>query len=419
MDASNPVSYFAETNARARFQRFGIRQADRLYHVYAIGKTGVGKTTLLELLANTDLTAGLGFAVIDPHGELVDRLANAATKAHRPFVYLDATDPTQPYGFNPLRRVRDDKIPLAASGFLETLRKLWPDAWGVRMEHLLRNSLYALLERDGSTLPDILRLYAEPAFRKVVAASIRNETVRAFWQQEFEHYPDRSRLEMIAPVQNKLGALLSDPTLRRILVTPQINLRFRPIMDEGGMLLVNLSKGQLGEDSSSVLGSFLVSIIGLAALSRADASPENRRPFFLYADEFQTFTTLAFATMMAELRKYGLGLTLAHQYLHQLEPDIRHAVLGNAGTLISFRVGTEDAPLLAREFQPTFDTLDLINLPNRNFYLKLMIDGSPSRPFSARTPSLPRQQQHLPCRADDSKKLTRYESGIQRAKPGI
>jgi hypothetical protein len=253
------------------------------------------------------------------------------------------------------------------------------------MEHILRNSLYALLERDGSTLPDILRLYAEKDFRKTVAAGIRNETVRTFWTKEFEAYPDRYRLEMIAPVQNKLGALLSDPTLRRILVEPKVDLHFRKLMDEGGQLLVNLSKGQLGEDSASILGSFLVSIIGLAALSRADAPPSERRPFFLYVDEFQTFTTLAFANMMAELRKYGLGLTLAHQHFHQLDPDVRHAVLGNAGTLIAFRVGAEDAPLLAQEFQPTFDVEDLINLPNRHFYLKLMIDGSPSRPFSART----------------------------------
>lgn len=381
--------YFAETTARARFRPFGIKEADRLSHLYAIGKTGVGKSTLLELLIRQDIAAGRGFALIDPHGELAERLAASepGTGSDR-HVYLNATDPTQPFGFNPLRRVRDDKIPLAVSGILETMRKLWPDAWGVRMEHVLRNSLYALLERDGSALPDILRLYAEKDFRKSVAAGIRNDTVRRFWTKEFEAYPDRYRLEMIAPIQNKLGALLSDPTLRRILVEPQVDLHFRRHMDAGDQLLVNLSRGQLGEDSASVLGSFLVSIIGLAALSRADAPPPERQPFFLYVDEFQTFTTLAFATMMAELRKYGLGLTLAHQHLHQLDPDVRHAVLGNAGTLMAFRVGAEDAPLLAREFQPTFDVEDLINLPNRHFYLKLMIDGSPSRPFSARTMDL-------------------------------
>ena len=379
------ISYFAETTSRARHRRFGIRQADRLSHVYALGKTGVGKSTLLELLALQDFQAGRGFALIDPHGELATRLSRVANGSGTRMIYLDATDPTQPFGFNPLRRVRDDKIPLAASGLLETLRKLWPDAWGVRMEHVLRNSLYALLERDGSALPDILRLYADKSFRKSVAADIRNETVRTFWEVEFERYPDRYKLEMIAPVQNKLGALLSDPTVRRILVAPKVDLRFRRIMDSSDILLVNLSKGQLGEDSASILGSFLVSIMGLAALSRAHAPSDARRPFFLYVDEFQTFTTLAFANMMAELRKYGLGLTLAHQHFHQLDPDIRHAVLGNAGTLMAFRVGAEDAPLLASELQPTFDIVDLLNLPNRHFYLKLMIDGSPSKPFSART----------------------------------
>ncbi|HVY34953.1 MAG TPA: hypothetical protein VG960_11080 [Caulobacteraceae bacterium] len=380
------ISYIGHTNARAKFVRFGISQADRLSHLYAIGKTGVGKSTLLEILARQDMAAGRGFALIDPHGELADRLADSASnEMPNGFIYLDATDRNQSFGFNPLRRVRDDKIPLAASGLLETLRKLWPDAWGVRMEHVLRNSLYALLERDGSVLPDILRLYADKDFRKAVIAGIRNDTVRAFWKTEFEKYPDRYRLEMIAPIQNKLGALLSDPTLRRILVTPKVDLHFRKLMDESRVFLVNLSKGQLGADSASILGGFLVSIIGLAALSRADAPPHERPPFFLYVDEFQTFTTLAFASMMAELRKYGLGLTLAHQYFHQLAPDIRHAVLGNAGSLIAFRVGAEDAPLLAQEFQPTFGVEDLINLPNRHFYLKLMIEGTPSCPFSART----------------------------------
>jgi type IV secretory pathway TraG/TraD family ATPase VirD4 len=384
--ADDDVTTFAETTARARFKPFGIRTSDRFSHLYAIGKTGVGKSTLLELFARDDLTAGRGFALVDPHGDLADRLyASMHQRQRDQVIYLDATDPSQPFGYNPLRRVRDDKIPLAASGLLETLRKLWPDAWGVRMEHVLRNSLFALLEREGSVLPDILRLYSEPTFRRQLAANIRNEAVRAFWKTEFEKYPDRYKLEMIAPVQNKLGALLSDPTVKRILVAQEIDLHFRGLMDGGGVLLVNLSKGRLGEDSSNILGGLLVSTLGLAALSRADAPADQRPPFFLYVDEFQSFTTLAFVNMMAELRKYGLGLTFAHQHFHQLEADVRHAVLGNVGTLVAFRVGAEDAPYLAREFQPTFGVVDLINLPNRHFYLKLMIDGTPSQPFSART----------------------------------
>src|SRR5665213_423311 len=380
------ISYFAQTNFRRAFKAFGIKQADRLSHIYVIGKTGVGKSTLLEVLARQDLAAGRGFALVDPHGDLAERIRLVAEpKLADRLVYLDAADLTQPFGFNPLRRVRDDKIPLAASGLLDSLRKLWPDAWGVRMEHVLRNSLYTLLERDLSALPDILRLYAEKEFRRATVARVRNEVVRRFWTDEFEKYPDRLRAEGVAPIQNKMGALLTDPRLYRVLVAPEKPISFRRLMDDGGTLIVNLAKGRLGEDGANVLGGLIVSTVALAALSRGEIPDPERRPFFLYVDEFQSFTTLAFVNMMAELRKYGVGLTLAHQHLAQLEPDVRHAVFGNAGTLISFRVGAEDASYLAREFQPTFDTQDLVSLPNRDIYLTLMVDGTPSRPFSARS----------------------------------
>lgn len=340
----------------------------------------MGKSTLLEQLALQDFRAARGFAVIDPHGDLVERLHATLGDDHT--IYFNPADPAQPYGYNPLRRVRPDKIPLAASGLLEAFKKLWPDAWGVRMEHVLRNSLYALLERDGSTLPDILRIYSEKQFRREVLKNVTNPVVHAFWKSEFANYPPRYAAEALAPIQNKLGALLSDPVLYRVLVAPAVDLHFRRIMDERRVLLVNLSTGLLGSDSAQTLGSLLVSTLGLAAFSRADQAPALRRPFFLYVDEFQTFTTLSFANMMTELRKFGVGLTLAHQHLHQLEPDIRHAVLGNAASLLSFRTGAEDAALLAREFSPQFEAYDLINLPNRSFYLRLMIDGAPSVPFS-------------------------------------
>lgn len=383
------ISYFAATNFHGERRLFGIRQNDRLSHVYLIGKTGVGKSTLLAKLAIEDARARRGFALVDPHGDLVESVYAALPSALRDrAIYLNAPDPRQPFGYNPLRRVAADKIPLAASGLLETFRKLWPSAWGVRMEHVLRNSLYALLERDGSVLPDILRLYSDQAFRRNVVARIGNPIVRTFWLDEFENYHSRQQAEATAPIQNKLGALLADPMLYRVLVAPTVDLHLRRLMDDGRILLVNLSRGQIGEDSALVLGSLIVSTLGLAAFSRADMPVADRRPFFLYVDEFQSFTTLSFATMMSELRKYGLGLTLAHQYLHQLEPEILHAVLGNAGTLVSFRVGPEDALVLSREFQPTFGIDDLLNLPNRSFYLRLMIDGAPSRPFSAELASL-------------------------------
>ncbi|MBV9990042.1 MAG: ATP-binding protein [Alphaproteobacteria bacterium] len=384
MPSNNEVSYFARTNHRNTHVPFGIKQRDRLSHMYVIGKTGVGKSTLLETLALQDFEAGRGFALVDPHGDLVEPLATGiATLDPERLVYLDATNPFQPYGYNPLRRVRDDKIPLAVSGLLETLKKLWPDAWGVRMEHVLRNTLYTLLERNDAKLPDILRLYADDDYRKAVVRDIRNEVAKKFWDSEFNEYPARLRAEACAPIQNKLGALLSDPNLYRILVEPEIDLHFRSIMDDGLILLVNVSKGRLGEDSSLLLGSLVVSTLGLAAFSRAEQAPDERKPFFVYLDEFHNFTTLMLANMMSELRKYGVGLVLAHQYLHQLESDILHAVIGNAATLISFRVGSEDATLLAKELQPKFEVLDVLNLPNHSLYLKLMIDGTPSKPFSA------------------------------------
>jgi DNA helicase HerA-like ATPase len=387
MDPSaEPISYFATTNHRRPFVRFGIKQADRLSHLYLIGRTGTGKSSLIEILAREDLAQGRGFALIDPHGDLVERLvAGAPAELAGRVTYVNVPDRSQPYGYNPLRRVRGDLIPLAAAGLIDTLRKLWSQAWGVRMEHVLRNSLYALLERDDSTLAEVLRLYADKNFRRQIVRGIRNQVVKRYWLDEFENYPPRLQAEAVGPIQNKLGALLADPTLYRVLVAPQVDLRFRTLMDEGRVLLVNLAKGRLGEDATLLLGGLLVSTLGLAAYSRADTAEAQRRPFIFYVDEFQNFTTLAFANMMSELRKYGVGLTLAHQHLAQLEPEVRQAVLGNIGTLISFRVGVEDAPLLAREFQPTFSVLDLLNLPNQRIYLKLMIDGTPSKPFSATT----------------------------------
>jgi len=355
-------------------------------HVYVVGQTGTGKSTLLASLARQDLFAGRGLCFIDPHGDVVERLAIAATQSGRSdVIYWNVPNPSSPYGYNPLRYVRRDKIPLAVSGVLEAMRKLWSDAWGVRMEHILRNALYALFERPGSTLADVLRLLSEEKFRKEVAKTLKNEPVQEFWLKEFSKYSFGYRSDGIAPVQNKIGAFLADPMLRRILTEPQEDLHLRAIMDAGGALLVNLAKGQIGEDSANLLGSLLVSTIGLAAFSRADMVAGMRQPFALFLDEFQNFTTLSIATMASELRKYGVSLTLAHQHLHQLEPEVRHAVLGNAGTLISFRTGAEDAFYLAREFSPVFKADDLIALPNYHIFLKLMIDGTPSKPFSGTT----------------------------------
>ena len=380
----HPVIHLGRIDYRNDNRLFGIKHEDRFSHVYVIGKTGTGKSTLLETMALQDLECGNGFALIDPHGDLVARIAARTPASQRNrVVYLNTTDPAQPYGYNPLRHVSEDRIALAASGMMDVFKKMWPEAWGVRMEHILRNVLMALLEQPNATLHDVLRMFSDNAFRKDVAKSLRNETVRTFLLAEFERFSFGYRSDGTAPIQNKVGAFLADPLLNRILTAPEKDLHIRRIMDQGQVLLVNLAKGHIGEDSSSLLGGLLVTTIGLAAFSRADTAPDKRRDFFVYIDEFQSFTTLALANMLSELRKYRVGFTVAHQYLHQLEPDVRHAVLGNVGSIISFRVGTEDASYLVREFQPKFGELDLLQLPNFKIYLKLMIEGTPSTPFSA------------------------------------
>jgi type IV secretory pathway TraG/TraD family ATPase VirD4 len=373
-------------NHRNDRRHFGIKLEDRFLHIHIIGKTGTGKSTLLGNMALQDLRAGRGFALIDPHGDLVERIRSDAIGMNADnVVYLDATDPAQPYGYNPLRHVRTSSIPLAASGLLEVFKKMWSDAWGVRMEHILRNALYALLEQPNATLSDIPRLFRDKPYRKQIAASLTNAAVRLFWEQEFERYSFSYRADGVASIQNKIGAFLADPLMRRILTEPKEAISLRRIMDEGKVLLVNLGKGRIGEDSSALLGGLLVTTIGLAAFSRADVQPDARKDFFVYVDEFQAFTTLAVANMLSELRKYRVSLAMGHQYLHQLEPEIRHAVLGNAGTVISFRLGAEDAGYISREFDGVFQAGDLLNLPNRHVYLRLMIEGQPSKPFSATT----------------------------------
>jgi len=386
MERNPLISYFGITNARQPHRTFGIKQADRLFHLYLLGRSGVGKTTMLETIAVQDFREGRGITIIDPHGDLAERLVRQVpTWRSNDLVYLNAADPLQPYGYNPLRGVRSDRIPMAASGLMEAFKKLWEEAWGVRMEHVMRQALYALIEYGQATLPDVLRMLTEKSFQREVLARVKNEQVRAFWTKEFQNYNPRYRQEAIAPIQNKIGAFLADPRLYRMLTAPPVDLHFRKIMDEGKILIVNLAKGRLGEDSANLLGALLVTTLSLAAFSRADVEEANRPDYFIMIDEFQSFTTLSVANMVSEIRKYHVGLVLAHQHLHQLEPEIQHAVLGNAGTLISFRIGPEDARVMAREFEPEFSPQDLINLPNHSVYVKLMIDGAPSRPFSANT----------------------------------
>lgn len=380
------IIYFAETNFRNIRRRFGIKRDDRRHHMYAVGKTGTGKSTLVETMVRQDIANGEGVAICDPHGDLVERVrASIPDNRRDDVIWFDLTDRDTLVGYNPLAGVPEDKRPLAASGILDVMKKLWVDSWGPRLEHILRNSLLALLDLPGATFAEILQLLSDDEFRRHAMQSVSNSQVRRFWLKEYAGYPARFRAEAIAPLQNKIGAFLSNPLLRAVLTAKGNRLDLRSVIDDRKILLVNLSKGRIGEDTASLIGALLVASLGFAAFSRTDLPEEERRDFWIYLDEFHNVTTLSLANMLSELRKYRVGLVLANQYLDQLDDQIRAAILGNVGTLITFRLGYADAEILAQEFAPVFDALDLVNLPNREIYLKLMVDGMPSAPFSART----------------------------------
>jgi type IV secretion system coupling TraD/TrwB family protein len=354
--------------------------------MYIVGKTGTGKSTLLEAFVREDLNAGQGLALLDPHGDLVEKvLLRVPQERKADLIYFNVPDRANPLGFNPLERVPGSQRALAASHLLEAFKKLWSEFWGPRTEHILRNVLLALLDQPEATLADILRLLDDHAFRARAVERVANAQVRAFWLREYESYPRTFRTEAIAPLQNKVGAFLVNPILQQILTQTRSDFDVRQVIDEGKILLVNLAKGKIGEDTASLLGSLLITSLGVAALGRAEVPERERRDFWVYADEFHTFTTLSTAAMLSELRKYHVGLILAHQYLSQLERQVRDSILGNVGTFISFRLGASDARLLEPEFLPEFSASDLMRLPNYHIYLKLMVEGVVSSPFSAQT----------------------------------
>jgi hypothetical protein len=386
LPASSDITVFARTDFRNKSVPFGIRRADRRAHLYLLGKTGTGKSTLLESFMTEDLRKGFGFALLDPHGDLVKRIKAAIPENRKADVIdFDIPDAGQPYGFNPLANIAAEKRPLACSGLIQVFKHLWNDSWGPRLEYILRNCLLSLLDYPSANLADIQKLLSDKDFRKKVIGFVRNEQIKEFWLKEYDRYPERLRAEAISPIQNKVGAFLAHPQLKKILTNPEKPLSLRRIMDEGKILLVNLSKGSLGEDTANLLGSLLISRFDLAALSRADIVEAERRDYTLYLDEFHNFTTQSLVLMLSELRKYHLSLVLAHQYLTQLELPIRDAILGNVGTIIIFRIGATDAEIFAQEFAPQFSVTDFTNLPNYHIYLKMMIDGRVSQPFSAVT----------------------------------
>jgi GTPase SAR1 family protein len=393
MEKEERVIIIGRVDFRDWRQLFGLKERDRLMHVYVIGQTGTGKSTLLENLMRQDLEAGRGFAFLDPHGDTVDALiGDVPEESRRRLAYLDVPDPAAPVGFNPLESVPPDQRALAASGIVEAFKNVWGQWWGPRLEHIFRNALLTLLDQPQATLADLPRLFADDRYRREAVSRVIHTAVRDFWLQEFEKYPIRYRAEMLGPLRNKLGAFLAQPDLFRILSRSRSTFNLREIMDSGKVLLVNLAKGKMGADACSLLGALLVTRIGLSALSRADLPEPQRRNFFLYLDEFHSFTTLAVATFLSELRKYHLGLVLAHQYVDQLDSEVRDAVFGNVGTLVAFRVGPVDARFIEKYFSPEFEEVDLMYLPNYHAYVRLMVDGTVTRPFSAETLPSPRRR---------------------------
>jgi len=350
-------------------------------HMYIIGQTGTGKTTLMHNMMRQDQTAGIGFCFIDPHGDLAEDMA-----ANMDCLYWNPADPECTLGYNPLSYVTPAFRPLLASGLIETLKKQWADAWGARMEHLLRFALLALLERPGSSLSDLVPLFLDKPFRQEVLAQVKDQQVLSFWQSEYPAMNYKNASDGFAPIANKIGAFLAHPQVRKTICEPETPLRFRKIMDEGQCLVVNLAKGRLGADVSNVLGGLIISSIANAAFTRHALPEDQRRPFFLYVDEFHSFTTGAIADMLAELRKYQLGLVLAGQHAAQAERDLLDAIIGNVGSVICFRLGANDAPLFTRHLATQeIDVRDLINLPNYEMFVRLMVDGQQTKGFSAGT----------------------------------
>ncbi len=388
--SDNDITLFAKTNFRNREVPFGIRRDDRRRHMYVIGKTGMGKTTLIENMVVQDIMNGHGVAFVDPHGDSVEKILNyIPANRINDVIYLNPADVDFPIAFNPLEAVDPKHKHLVASGLMGVFTKIWAGVWSPRMEYILQNTILALLDSPGNTMLGVARMYVDKAYRKKIVDNIKDPVVKSFWVDEFANYQDKFRTEAVAPIQNKVGQFLSNAIIRNIVGQTKSTIDMRKIMDEKKILLLNLSKGRIGEDSSALLGAMIITKLQLAAMSRVDVPEEERPDFYLYVDEFQNFATESFASILSEARKYRLNLIVAHQYIGQLVQDkntiVRDAIFGNVGTMITFRVGADDAEFLEKEFEPVFTMNDLVNLSKYSIYLKLMINGVASNPFSATT----------------------------------
>ncbi|MBR3253635.1 type IV secretion system DNA-binding domain-containing protein [Candidatus Saccharibacteria bacterium] len=385
------ISAFGLTNFRGINHQFGLLRRDRSRHVYIIGQTGAGKSGMLELLALSDVFYNQGYCIIDPHGDFaIDNLKFVPESRINDVVYFNPADTAYPVAFNPLEISDPSRKPNICSEVIGVLKRMFGDSWGPRLEHILRYTLLALLDRPSTTLLDISRMLTDKDFRKETLDYCKDVTVLQFWKHEFGQWNEKQVNESIAPVLNKVGAFTANPIIRNIIGQPKSSFDIRKIMDEGKILVVNLSKGLIGEDNAGILGAFLVTKVQLAAMSRSDIPRvEDRRPFYLYVDEFQNFATDSFAVILSEARKYGLNLTVANQYVAQMTDSVRDAVFGNVGTTISFRVSADDAPILVKQFEPTFEAGDLLQLNNRHFVISMIINGEKVPAFSATTLSIP------------------------------
>ncbi len=384
------VIYFAKTDFRNTDRLFGIKRKDRRQHTYIIGKSGAGKTALLHNMAVQDIANGEGLCVIDPHGEFVESLLSKVPKERvRDVIYFNPSDTDHNLGFNVLELPDPKYKHLVASGLMAIFTKIWANVWSARMEYIMNNAILALLETPGTTLLGIPRLLVDKDYRQRIVTNVRDPVVRAFWINEYEAWQDKFRNEAIAPIQNKVGQFLSTNLIRNVVGQKQSTIDIFEVMNTRKIFLVNVSKGRIGEDNSSLLGAMLITKVQLAAMERVRIPEDERQDFYLYVDEFQNFATDSFAGILSEARKYRLDLVLAHQYTGQLVTDVstkvRDAVFGNVGTMIVFRIGAADAEFLENEFIPELTIQDMVNLPNYQVYLKLLVDGVASRPFSART----------------------------------
>jgi hypothetical protein len=412
------ISAFGLTNFRGINHQFGLYRSDRSRHVYIIGQTGAGKSGLLELFALSDVFHKQGYAIIDPHGDFaVDNMHFIPADRIDDVVYFNPADTAYPLGFNPMEVYDPNMKNNISSEIIGVLKRMFGDSWGPRLEYILRYTILALLDHPNTTMLDITRMLTDKKFRKEVLETCTDSVVLNFWNIEFASWNEKFQAEAVAPVLNKVGAFTANPIIRNIIGQPKSTFNIREIMDDGKILIVNLSKGLIGEDNAGILGSFLVTKIQLAAMSRSDIERiEDRRPFYLYVDEFQNFATDSFATILSEARKYGLNLTVANQYVSQMQDTVRDAVFGNVGTMISFRVSADDAPLLGKQFEPQFEPNDLLQMHNRNFIINMVIKGEKSPAFSATTLTIPASQTNYMQHIVDSsrRKYARDRASVEQ-----